>query len=147
VTAVPRLFIDASVFIAAAGSKTGGSVLVLELGRRSMVQVISSRLVLLEAERNIQAKLTREALLRFYREIASLKLDLVEFLARHEIHAKEQIIHPKDAHVLAAAEKGYAEFLLTLDRKHFMSARVLHAGLPFQIVTPGDFLRRWLQGG
>lgn len=144
-TAVPRLFLDASVFIAAAGSETGGSVLVLELGRRGMVQVISSRLVLLEAERNIQAKLRRDALLRFYREIASLKLELVESPTRHETHAKEQIIHPKDAHVLAAAEKGHAEFLLTLDRKHFMSAMVLHAGLPFQIVTPGDFLHRWLQ--
>lgn len=109
-----------------------------------MTRAISNRLVLLEAERHIQAKLRREALLRFYREIASLTLELVEPPAPHEIHTKEQIIHSKDAHVLAAAEKGHADFLVTLDRKHFMSATVLHAGLPFQIVTPGDFLHRWL---
>ncbi len=141
----PRLFLDASVLIAAAGSKTGGSALILELCRRGKARAASSRLVLLEAERNIRTKLGREATLRFYQEIASLNLELVEPLTPHEIHAKEQIIHPKDAHVLAAAEKGGADFLLTLDRKHFMSATVLRAGLPFQIVTPRDLLHRWLK--
>lgn len=56
----------------------------------------------------------------------------------------QRIIHPKDAHVLAAAVKGGVEVLLTLDRAHFLSPLVLEAGLPFQIMTPGDFLRRWV---
>ncbi len=32
--------------------------------------------------------------------------------------------------------------LLTLDRGHFLSPTVGKAGLPFLIMTPGDFLRR-----
>jgi len=43
--------------------------------------------------------------------------------------------------VLAAAVKGKVDVLLTLDRKHFLSPAVLQAGLPFLIMTPGDFLR------
>ena len=43
--------------------------------------------------------------------------------------------------MLAAALKGKTTFLLTFDRKHFMVPTVLEAGLPFSIMTPGDFLR------
>ena len=138
---VPRLFLDASVWIAASGSMTGGSAVIIELCRRSKTRAVASRLVLLEAERNIRKKLGREALLRFYREIASLEIELVEAPSGHEIVSQSRIIHPKDAHVLAAAIKGQVDFLLTLDRKDFMAPKVLHAGLPFQIMTPGDFLR------
>lgn len=141
-TAVPRLLLDASVWIAAAGSRTGASASVLALCRHGHARAGCSRLILLEAERNIQGKLGQDALLRFYQEIAGLDIDLVEGPTAQEISAQSRIIDPKDAHVLAAALKGGVEALLTLDRKHFLSPSVLQAGLPFLIMTPGDFLRR-----
>ncbi len=140
-----RLFVDANVWIAAAGSKTGGSATVLELCRRGKGQAVTSRLVLLEAERNIRTKLGRNASLRFYQEIASLDVKLVQAAVEREISAQERIIDSKDAHVLAAAIKGNVDFLLTWDRKHFMSPKVLEAKLTFRIMTPGGFLRYWLQ--
>ena len=141
----PHLFLDASVWVAAAGSQTGGSALVLALCRHGKVKCKSSRLVLLEAERNIQAKLGQAALLRFYQELASLDLDSVATLTDEEIARQTQFIDPKDAHVLAAAIKGKVDFLLTLDRKDFMTLRVQEARFPFQIMTPGDFLKHWLK--
>ncbi len=60
--ATPRLFVDASVWIAAAASPTGGSAAVLELGRRSRVHLLASKQVLLEAEHNIRRKLPSETL-------------------------------------------------------------------------------------
>jgi predicted nucleic acid-binding protein len=143
--ATPRLFLDASVWIAAAGSSTGASALVLALCRHGHAKAVSSRLVLLETERNVRGKLGESALLRYYREIASLDLDLVEPPTPQEIAAQSQIIDPKDAHVLAAALKGGVEVLLTLDRKHFLSPPVLQAALPFKIMTPGDFVRCLVQ--
>lgn len=140
-----RLFLDASVFIAAAGSKTGGSALVLEMCREGRAWAVASQLVLLESERNIRKKLGRDALLRFYQELATLQLELVKSPTAREIAAQSRIIDPKDAHVLAAALKASVDFLLTLDRKHFLSRAVLQAGLPFQITTPGDFLSRWVR--
>ncbi len=142
---VPRLFLDASVLIAAAGSQTGGSALILELCRHGKAWAASSRLVLLEAERNIRAKLGRDALLRYYQALASINMELIRAPDPQEIRAHEQIIHQKDAHVIAAAEKGAVDVLLTLDRKHFMSPTVQGAGLPFQIMTPRDFLHHWLK--
>ena len=143
-TAAPRLFLDASVFIAAAGSDTGASALTLALGRQGHATPLASRRVLLEAERNIRIKLGSEALLRFYEAIAATDLVVVESPTPEEIAAHHHIIDPKDAHVLAAALKGAADVLLTLDRRHFMTPAVQGAGLPFLIMTPGEWLRRWL---
>ncbi len=100
-----------------------------------------SRMVLVEAERNIQAKLGEDSLLRFYRAIGEATLDIVAPPTAAEIVAHSRIISLKDAHMLAAALKGGADLLLTLDRRHFFSPKVVRGGLPFQVMTPGDFLR------
>ncbi len=142
-----RLFLGASVWMAVAGSPAGGSALVLACFRQGHAKPVGSRRVLLEAERTIRDKLGKEVLLRFYRELAALDLELVEPPTPQEIAAQSQIISPKDAHVLAAALKGRADILLTLDRKHFLTPSVLKANLPFQIMTSGDFLRRLVISG
>jgi predicted nucleic acid-binding protein len=116
--------------------------LILALCRHGFTKAVGSRLILLEAERNVREKLGEDALLRFYQEIAGLDLDLVETPTTQEIAAQSRIIDSKDAHVLAAALKGGTNALLTLDRKHFLTPKVLRAGLPFLIMTPGDYLRR-----
>jgi len=136
-----RLFLDASVFIAAAGSPQGGSSAVLELCRRGHFYALCTRLVLLEAERNITRKMGREALLRFYRTLAELEPILESPPTAEEIAACEPLVGEKDAHVLAAALKSGADVLLTLDRKHFMTEKVSEAGLKLRIATPGDFLK------
>jgi predicted nucleic acid-binding protein len=137
----PRLFLDASVLIAAVGSERGGSSLVLAICRENHAQAVSSRIVLLEAERNIRRKLGADALLRFYQQVANLDLELVSSPTPDESEAQARIINSKDAHVLAAALKGRVDVLLTLDRKHFLVRQVRAAGLPFAMMTPGDYLR------
>ncbi len=140
--AAQRLFLDASVLIAAAGSSTGASTLVLALRRQGGSRAVSSRLVLVEAERNIRAKLGRASLLRYYEEIGNLDLDLVADPSLDESGAGADLVAPKDAHVLAGAVKGRVDVLLTLDRRHLLTERVTNAGLPFAVMTPGEFLRR-----
>ncbi len=71
-TGKPRLFLDASVLIAAAGSEQGGSSLILAICRENQAQAVGSRIVLLEAERNIREKLGGDALLRYYQQVANL---------------------------------------------------------------------------
>jgi predicted nucleic acid-binding protein len=138
----PRIFIDASVWIAAAGSPSGASKLVWAVCMENQAHPVTSRVVLREVERNVRAKLGSEALLRFYQDLASLNLDLVEAPSAEEIAFQSKIIAAKDAHVIASALKSGVGMLLTLDRKHFFTPKVVEANLPFSIMTPGDFLRR-----
>lgn len=145
-TAQPRLFLDASVLVAAADSATGASAFVVETCQRGLTRAVSSRPVLLEAERNIRNKMGSNPLLRFYEALGLLDLEIVPDPTSREIEAHAQIIHAKDAHVLAAASGAGVDFLLTLDRKHFMARTVLEAGLRFAILTPGDFLHQLVAG-
>jgi len=140
-----KLFIDACVFIAASGSPQGGSSSVLELCKRDRFRAVCTRLVLLEAERNIHRKLGAEALLRFYQGLAELDPTLEALPPPEELAACEAIVGEKDAHVLAAALKSGAAFLLTLDRRHFMTEKVRNAYLDLDVMTPGDFLRKLLE--
>ena len=138
----PRLFLDASVWIAASGSSSGASAHVLTLCQQGKAIALASQLVLLEAESNIRAKLGDKALVRFYHTLGTLDIAMVRAPSATEVAAQARVIHPKDAHVLAAARKGSADFLLTLDKKHFLSPAVLKASLPLVVTTPGEFLRR-----
>ncbi len=142
---VSKLFIDASVFIAAAGSPEGGSSFVLELCRQGRFRAVCTKLILLEAERNVHRKLGAEALLRFYQGLAELDPTLEAFPTPEEIASCEPIVGEKDAHVLAAALKSGADVLLTLDRKHFMTEKVRNARLGLKIATPGDLLRELVE--
>jgi predicted nucleic acid-binding protein len=50
------------------------------------------------------------------------------------------IAHPGDAVIVAAAWQASSDFLVTLDRQHFLENLRLNAGVPFVIGTPGDAL-------
>lgn len=144
-TAAPRVFVDASVFIAAAASRSGASSVVLDLGRRWWIEVLATMQVLREAERNIELKLGDKVLLQFYQDIAHPGLCLVPPPTPGTAAKCSTIIHPKDIHVLAAAMESGAAFLLTLDRKHFMTPVLRRATLGLKILTPGDFLTYWVE--
>jgi predicted nucleic acid-binding protein len=140
----PRLFLDANVWFVAACAPTGASALLVALCREGRCQATVTRRILQEAERNLAAKAKARdaALLRFYHLIATPGLELVAPPTPEDLAAYAGLIHPKDAHVLAGAAKARAGALITLDRKHFSTAAIRQAHLPFDILTPGVFLRR-----
>jgi hypothetical protein len=60
------IFFVSSCLIATAGSPTGGSGFLLSLCAKGYLKAVVSQPVLLEAQRNIQAKLGKEAIERFH---------------------------------------------------------------------------------
>jgi predicted nucleic acid-binding protein len=140
--ASPRLLLDTSVLIAAAGSATGGSARLLDLCRANETPLLLTRLVLLEAEHNIQNKLDEAALLRFYLLIADLDLHIIPTPSSEELSEAAEVVAAKDAHVLAGARTGKATHLITLDRKHFLRAKQKDGILPIVAWTPGEFLEK-----
>lgn len=138
----PRIFLDASVFIAAAGSADGGSAYILRACAKGILTPVASQIVLQEAERNIHKKLGRDALANYYLLLGKLDIQLTQDPSILEITTQSEYIHPKDAHVLAAALKGNVQFLITLDRKHFFTEKIQIARFAFEIMTPADFLKK-----
>jgi predicted nucleic acid-binding protein len=140
--AVSRLFLDASVWIAAAGSPNGGSALLVAYCKEREIPLLVTRLVLREAERNIQQKLEESALLRFYQLIGQLAVELVPAPTEQEINLAAEVVPAKDAHVLAGARTGKATHLISLDRKHFLREQQKDAMRPIIACTPGEFLAK-----
>ncbi|MEW5931994.1 MAG: PIN domain-containing protein [Bacillota bacterium] len=135
-----RVFLDASCWVAAAGSPTGGSTLILRLAQAGRVQVVATRRVLQEAEHNIRTKMEEEALLRYYRLLGSVELELIPPVTPEEEARWSGLAAPKDAHVLAGAAKANADVLVSLDRRHILTERV-RKGFPIPVQDTREFLR------
>ncbi len=135
-----KVFLDASIFVAAAGSADGGSSLILKICKGLCFFAVTTRKILLEAQINIRKKLSSEALLRFYKEIGDLNPDIIKSPSIEKLNQYNNIIALKDRHVLAAALDSKSDFLITLDCKHFKTEAIRQANLPLTILTPKEFL-------
>ena len=140
-----RVFSDANIFFAAANSPKGGSGFVLELAKKKKLRIITVAYALLEAERNIKAKLDNFYLNRHYQNILEIKPEIqpIKFVSLEEIAKLEKFVPLKDAPILLGAVLSKSQFLITLDRKHFLDNEALKIPkLPFKILNPGEFLTK-----
>ncbi len=132
------LFFDASCFIAAAGSPSGGSSFLFSLCTRGLLRGSASHLVLLEVERNLQTKFTPEALLNYHRLIQSIPLVLTDAPSSQELHRFQDRVNAKDVHVIAAAVEVAAAYLITLDKP--LEEQVNTASVAVLALSPGVFI-------
>ncbi len=117
-----RVFLDATCWIAAAGSETGGSSAIISLAQAFLLALVVSQAVLQEAERNIRAKMGAQALQRFHSLLAMTELEVCEATSAE-----------------AAAYKAKADVLVTLDRKHVLTDAV-QAEFPIIAQDTKEFL-------
>jgi putative PIN family toxin of toxin-antitoxin system len=134
-----KVFLDTSALIAGIASAKGAAREVLQLAETGLIEVIVSRQVIVEADRNIEDKLPE--MLSEYREFIKLLAPvLVDDPPRGQIKRFLTVINPDDAPILAAAVNAEADFLITWDRKHFIGKNI-HIHPDMKIVTPGEFLK------
>lgn len=133
-----RAFLDTSALIAGLLSPTGSAHEVLRLFEIGVVELIVSRQVLVEADRNLTAKMPM--LLDAYHEfLHRLNPEVVEDPNREAISRTRQVIHHADAPILAAAIGARVDYLITWNTRHFQKKSVRDFVL-FPIVTPPEFL-------
>ena len=131
-----KLFLDASVLLAACGRAEGGSRAVCDLAFAQGWRLLTSDYVMREVEKNVQQRFPPAAQQEWQRLRPSLEVmrDVLTFDWPTVFPAS------KDRPVLFTAA-ATADVLLTLDRADFGSVLgVGFYGLP--VMKPGDFLRR-----
>jgi len=142
-----KVFIDTSVLIAGVASVAGASAAVLDLCEAEIIQMVISRQVLIEADRNFCAKLPNlvSQFRQFIRKLAPI---MVEDPPGTAVEGAATLIDPKDAAILAAGIEAEVDYLITLDKKHFLKQKA-RRNIPIEVCTPADFLkifeRLWLQ--
>jgi putative PIN family toxin of toxin-antitoxin system len=134
-----RVFIDTSVLIAGVASVPGASAAVLDLCEPESIQMVISRQVLVEADRNFSSKLPN-LIGQFRRFIQNLAPLMVDDPSAAAMERATGLVDRKDAAILAAAMEAKVDFLITLDKKHFLKPKI-KGDIPIEVCTPTDFLR------
>ncbi len=136
-----RVFLDANVYFAGCFSKDGASFFILELARREKMELVASKLVLREADRNLRKKSSPAALKTFRKFLQEVRIRIVS-PAENELKIYENVVEPKDVPVIVASVSAGTDYFLTLDRKHLLSSDRLARLKKPRVMSPGDFLKK-----
>ena len=133
-----KVFLDASVVIAAILSSSGGSAKILSLAKKNKILAIISHTVVLEV-------------LEHKEKIGKTEDEINNFLMRNKIVVREEINHEEagkytglvdkdDAHLIAGAKLTECNYLVSLDKKHVLSLGNKFS--PLKIVNTKEFLNK-----
>lgn len=136
----PSVFVDSSVFFAAAYSVNGSAHDLLQAGIQGRVALVLSEYVLEESERNLLANAPR-AHAAFLRLRDSLPHRLIAASRRLVIETAEVVV-AKDAPIIAAARAARVDVVATYDRKDLLSKQAeIRAAFELAVVTPDTVLQ------
>lgn len=133
------VFLDSSVLFSAVNSPTGGSA---KLFVTKEISLFTSRVVLVEVERNVRKKLAAYHLGRFFLLVGKLTI-LPQTPSKTSIAKAKTVIVEKDAVILAEAKHANVDILATLDKKHFLTKGVEKFMKPKKILTPKMILEKY----
>lgn len=135
-----RIFLDANIYFAGCVSQEGASAFVLDLAQKKKIELMASKLVLYEADRNLRKKASASAAKAFRRFLRNVRIRIVS-PSEKTLTVYAQSVEAKDVPVIAAAVDSDAAFFLTLDRKHILSSAIAKSLKRPRIMNPGDFLQ------
>jgi predicted nucleic acid-binding protein len=77
-----------------------------------------------------------------FRLLADLFSPFITTPIKADVLKAAQVVHLKDAPIVAAAAKGKADYLATHDVKHLLSqAQAIEAAYGISVLTPAEILR------
>jgi len=133
----PRIFIDADVLFAGAASPNehSASLVILRMAEITLIEAITSRQVITEAERNLQEKM--QAALPAFQLLVSRCLKVVDDPTIDEVSALGKSADPKDLPILTAALREGCVYLTTHNIRHY------HPGVKtVTVLKPGDLVQQ-----
>lgn len=137
------VFLDSNIFVAAVLSSSGGSFRLLQKARAGRIIIYTSSFVMDEVARVLFMKYP--AHLHYGPKLIASTPLLISSPSEKEIDQTAPLVDdPDDAPILAGALKSKAQFLITLDRKHFITHKLANAKLPVAILTPREFFTEYL---
>ncbi len=140
-----NLFLDSSALFSGIVSDAGAARILLLLAETDHILLTISEQVVTETERAIARKAPR-ALNDLRQAILASKARIVRNPSVEEVYAHQDLIsHPADVPILLAAMGAGVDFLVTLNRKHFIDDPNVAQRTGLRIGTPGDALQ-WVRG-
>lgn len=136
----PHLFLDSSALVAGAISADGAARALLVLAEAGKIQLTISEQVVAETERALAR--TAPSALVYYREVLlHSDLRVTRDPAPEQVEARAGLIgHQADVPIVIAAMEAGVDFLVTLNRRHFLDDPGVAERSGLRLGTPGDAL-------
>lgn len=133
----PRVFIDADVLFAGAASSSehGASLTILRMAEITLLDALASEQVIIEAERNLAAKLP--ATLPAFRLLVDRCLTIVAIPTAAEVAQFDGLADRADLPILVAAVQHDCPWLVSFNVRHY---RPGHPDVT--VLQPGEFVQR-----
>jgi predicted nucleic acid-binding protein len=130
-----RLFLDASVILAACGRDSGASRRIFDIHKHEGWAILASGYVMGEVRTNIES-LGKQAVSDWRRLESDLRLVRDQFVVNWPV-----VFAPAKDRPVLFTELAFADVLLTLDKRDF--GPLMGVGFyGLEIMKPGDFLKR-----
>lgn len=135
-----NIFLDSSALFAGIASPMGAARVLLQLAETGKIDLTISHQVVVETERAVAKKIPR-AISDLRQALLMSKLQIVADPSLEEVaRLADWMKHRADVPILIAAMQARADFLVTLNRKHFLEDETLGERAGLRIGTPGDGL-------
>lgn len=139
-----NLFLDSSALVAGVISPNGTARVLLILSESVQILITISEQVVAESERAIARKAPK-SINDLRQAILATKVKIVRAPAPEDVWEHSHLIsHPADAPIVLAAMQAKVDYLVTLNRKHFMDDPKVAELSGLRIGTPGDALA-WIR--
>lgn len=135
-----KIFLDASVIIAAILSPTGGSAKVIKLGQLGEWAQITSQTVIDEVKDHTEK--IGKSFQEIDQFIKNKNILVRKRMISSEIESWEGLIDRTDAHLVAGANLTNCDYLITLDKKHLLKEDIKNKFKPLKIMNPEELLQR-----
>jgi predicted nucleic acid-binding protein len=135
-----NLFLDSSALFAGVISSTGAARALLLLAEAEQITITISEQVVAETERAIARKLP-QALTDLRSAILASKAQIVHDPVSHEVQVHLNLMgDPSDVPILLAAMSAGVDYLVTLNRRHFLDDPQVARLSGLRIGNPGEAL-------
>lgn len=133
----PRVFIDADVLFAGAASPNehSASLVILRMAELTLIEAIASHQVMIEAERNLSAKMPKA--LPAFQLLVSKCLHVVDDPLPADLEQHIGLANSEDLPILVAAVREGCRLLATFNVGHFQPG---HSSVT--VLKPGDLVLR-----
>jgi putative PIN family toxin of toxin-antitoxin system len=140
----PKVFLDSSIVISAVLSDKGGSFRLFNEAQNKHLIIYISDFVLEEVVSVLKLKYPLK-LNSLENLLSSTPFVLAKDPSQDLIEEMAMLISDFfDAPILAATKKAKVDFLITLDKKHFLTKKVKE-NVKFKVLTPKEFLQDYFK--
>lgn len=135
-----KIFFDADVIFSLCYSNNSqsGANKVIAFAHGNKIDLLTSYLVIEEVKRNLPS-----ALLSRLGELLELfRFSIIETVDYDLFNKLADVVNEKDAHVLAAVIQSQSNYLLTFNKRHFLTAKFKKLNLKLQVMNPKDYIEK-----